>query len=334
MNKYRTAFTAVCLVIFSAFSQAEGEDMDGFSVMFWNLENFFDWRDSGGSPSDTEFSSYGERHWTRRRFYAKCSAVAKSVMWTGSRYGRMPDIAGFAEVENGFVVKSLIYSTALKKYDYGMVHYDSGDPRGIDVALIYRKGSFRCIGSRAHGIYGKNGERIPTRDILEVELQSVRDSSLEVTVIVNHHPSKYGGEKESLPRREAAMERLRQLADSLLKTGHGNIVAVGDFNDTPDSPAMRIVSGVLHDKSYRLFKSGAGTIRYRGRWELIDLVMVSGNLAERTRMEICRIPILMVDDSSAPGKKPLRTYSGPRYNGGVSDHLPVMAFISWRDENM
>ena len=306
---------------------ASRADVLPFSVMFWNLENFFDWKDSGYSSSDREFSSSGERRWTKSRFYTKCNAVSKSVLWTGSRYGGMPDIIGFAEIENGFVLKSVANSAALRKYGYATVHYESDDPRGIDVGLMYRKDRFRCIRSVPHKIHDTDGKRLPTRDILEVVLQSMEDSSFSVTVLVNHHPSKYGGEKESFPRRMAAAGALAHISDSLLNEGHANIVAVGDFNDTPDSPAVKRLDGILYDKSYPLFRAGKGTIRYRGKWEMIDLVLVSGALAGRSRMEICRIPFLLVGDSGAPGKKPFRTYSGPRYNGGVSDHLPVICFF-------
>lgn len=308
-------------------------DRDSFSVMFWNLENFFDWKDSGYSDSDREFSSFGDRRWTRGRFYSKCDAVAKAILWTGSSYGCMPDAIGFSEVENGFVVGMIENSTALRKYGYGTVHYESEDTRGIDVALLYRKDRFRCAGSVPHRIYGPDGGRIMTRDILEVTLRSVSGDPFEVVVLVNHHPSKYGGEKESLPGRMAAMRCLVHIADSLIGQGHGNIVAVGDFNDTPDGRVSELMDGVLHDMSLDLFRAGKGTIRYKGKWELIDRVLVSGNLDSICRMDICAVPFLLVEDSASPGKKPFRTYSGPRYNGGVSDHLPVMAFFPRIAEN-
>ena len=302
-----------------------GERVDTLSVMFWNLENFFDYRDGGTSVSDREFSSFGERHWTKSRFYAKCNAVAKAILWAGSEYGRMPDVIGFAEVENRFVVSSVVGATLLRKYDYGIVHYDSPDPRGIDVALIYRKDMFGYCSSSVHRVHDRNGDMLRTRDILLVVLKSGWGE--EFCFIVNHHPSKYGGEKESLPRRIAAMSCLRNIADSLLAEGHRNIIAMGDFNDTPDAEAFGILEGALCDRTGKLSKEGKGTIRYKGKWELIDMVFVSEGLEDRVRTDICPVPFLMADDSSAPGKKPLRTYSGPRYNGGVSDHLPVIGIV-------
>ena len=140
---------------------------DSLLVLFWNLENFFDWRDSGAGDSDREFSSFGERRWTKGRFYTKCNAVAKALLWTGSRCGRMPDVVGFAEVENGFVLNSILKSTALRKYGYEAVHYDSPDPRGIDVALVYRREIFKKISARpvrvsGSPVFNAKGELIGT----------------------------------------------------------------------------------------------------------------------------------------------------------------------------
>ena len=114
-------------------------------TVFWNLENFFDYTDQGTGESDAEFSSMGARHWSKKKFYRKCDNIAKSLLWMGDRYGRMPDVVGFAEVENRGVLSRLLSSTVLRKYDYGIVHHDSPDRRGIDVALIYRRSSFRLV---------------------------------------------------------------------------------------------------------------------------------------------------------------------------------------------
>ena len=146
-------------------------------------------------------------------------------------------------------------------------------------------------------------------------------------MIVNHHPSKYGGSEASEGRRNAAMAALKDMSDSLISAGQGRIVAMGDFNDTPDGPQFRMLDGVLQNMSDRLFKAGEGTIRYQGKWELIDMFMVSPDLIHSSRMEIVRIPFLMTYERKYPGLKPLRTYSGPRYIGGVSDHCPIVLMI-------
>lgn len=311
----------VIIVVFILISYHSGFCQDSLSVVFWNLENFFDYVDGGTGESDKEFSSMGSRHWTKKRFYAKCDAVAKSILWMGDRYGRMPDLIGLAEVENKGVLAKMLRSTALRKYDYEIVHHDSGDRRGIDVAILYRKSSM-TLESMSVKIPEYEGSRLATRDILHAGMRLADGCRLDF--IVNHHPSKYGGEKESEGRRYAAMKALKELADSL---GYENIIAMGDFNDTPDATSFDMIDGILANLGRPLHESGEGTIRYEGKWDLIDMFMVSHGLEGRTHMEICRIPFLMTWERKHPGEKPLRTYSGPRYIGGVSDHCPIILKI-------
>ena len=236
----------------------------------------------------------------------------------------MPDVVGFAEVENRGVLTRLLNNTLLRKQGYRVVHYDSPDRRGIDVALLYRESVFRKISSSVK-VPEYKGERLRTRYILQVCLEDSMGQN--INMIVNHHPSKYGGAEESEGRRNAAMAALKEMCDSLISLGQGQIVAMGDFNDTPDASQFRILDGVLQKMSDRLFKAGEGTIRYRGKWELIDMFMVSRDLSLISRMDIVRIPFLMTYERKYPGLKPLRTYSGPRYIGGVSDHCPIVLMI-------
>ena len=294
-------------------------------VMFWNVENFFDYVDSGTGESDREFSSYGPRHWSKRKFQAKCDDIAKSVLWIGDEYGRMPDVIGLAEVENRKVLWKLLDDTLLRKYDYDIVHFDSGDRRGIDVALLYRKSVFSKV-SHSLTVPVNGGVKMSTRDMLQVCLED--GTGQKINMIVCHLPSKYGGAQESSSRRNAAMSALRGLCDSLQVADKGvPIVAMGDFNDTPDGEQFGILGGTLVNKAASLFCKGLGTIRYQGVWELIDMFMVSEPLAERSEMAIVQVPFLMIYEKKYPGMKPLRTYSGPRYVGGVSDHCPIVLCI-------
>ena len=300
-----------------------GQDL--LLVMFWNVENFFDHMDQGTGESDKEFSSYGTRHWTKRKFQAKCDDIAKSVLWIGDQYDRMPDIIGLAEVENRGVLWKLLNNTLLRKYDYKIVHFDSGDRRGIDVALLYRGTVFRKS-SHSLTVPVVNGVEMTTRDMLQVCLEDIMGQ--KINMIVCHHPSKYGGVKESSSRRNAAMLALKELCDSLEVADYGvPIVAMGDFNDTPDGEQFRLLDGVLVNESEYLFVEGYGTIRYQGVWELIDMFMVSAELESRSEMDILQIPFLMTYEKKYPGMKPLRTYSGPRYVEGVSDHCPIVLCI-------
>ena len=298
---------------------------DSLLVVFWNVENFFDYTDQRTGESDAEWSSGGNRKWTRKRFHAKCDNVAKSLLWIGDRYGKMPDVIGLAEVENKLVLWKLLNETMLRKCGYRIVHHDSGDRRGIDVALLYRESSFTKV-THSSVVPYQDGSRMTTRDILQVCLEDRMGQ--RINMIVNHHPSKFGGADASEGRRSAVMKTLRSICDSLATADIGvPIVAMGDFNDTPDGSQFRCLDGILLNKADSLFDAGRGTIRYKGKWDLIDMFMVSESISEQSVMDIIEIPFLMTYEKKYPGLKPLRTYSGPRYIGGVSDHCPIVLTI-------
>ena len=309
------------LLLCAAVMGVRAQEKDSLLVMFWNVENFFDYIDQGTGESDKEFSSFGARHWKKSRFHAKCDAIAKSIFWISSEYGRMPDVIGLAEVENKGVLTRLLNYTLLRKYDYAIVHKESSDRRGIDVALLYRRSSMSLVSnSFITPIY--QGEKLSTRDILHAGMRLNDGRNMEF--IVNHHPSKYGGEEESRERRNAAMDALKEICDSI---GGSNIVAMGDFNDTPDGDQFHKVRDILVNKGLPNHIEGKGTIRYKGRWELIDFFLTSPDIIS-SGMSVVAIPFLNVYDRRYPGEKPLRTYSGPRYIGGVSDHCPILLWIN------
>ena len=307
---------------------------DTLQAMFWNVENFFDWRNDTTTVSDTEFSSYGERHWTRKRFQAKANAFAKALFWVEGETGRLPDVVGLEEVENAFVLRQLLRKTALRKTDYRYVHYDSPDRRGIDVALLYRSSVLELIDSKPCHLYDADTV-MATRDILLCVFRRKEPSeSPPFAVLVNHHPSKYGGASESEPKRRIAVDRLRFLADSLAAEGIDRIIAGGDFNDTPDNPVFLRLDPALKPLYSALFRRGEGTIKYDGKWALIDHFYASPALWDSgPSMRILRIPFLLTRDTAHSGDKPLRTYTGPRPTGGVSDHLPILLEISFTIEN-
>ena len=289
--------------------------------MFWNLENFFDNRDGGEGESDKEFSSYGSRRWTKDRFLSKCNGTAKSIFWISDLYGKLPDFIGIAEIENSNVLSHLLKDTSLRKTDYAFIHFDGGDRRGIDVAALYRKSVMTPL-SISRKVPVLNRDTLQTRDILHIHMQ-INGCSDEFHFIVNHHPSKFGGEKESQVKRSAAIHALKEICDSLSDI----IIAMGDFNDNPDAETFSILEDNMLNKSLDLFSKGYGTIRYEGRWDMIDMFFVSKDMDDRTEMMVEYIPFLMIEDRKHGGLKPLRTYSGPRYIGGISDHCPVLLWI-------
>lgn len=319
-----SVLAAVCLAAFSdrAVCMTAAGESDSLLVMFWNVENFYDYTDDGNNSGEREFSSSGTRHWTKGRFYAKCNAFAKSVLWTADRYGRLPDVIGLAEIENSGVLKAILGATSLKKCGYSFVHFDSADRRGSDVALLYRKSFFRVCGSRAIAVRTPEGVPLRTRDILYVCLK--REDGEIFHFAVNHHPSKFGGSRSSWFSRKCAMDALSGLCDSLMATGDVNIVLMGDFNESADSDSFDILGDRMTNLAFPLAEKGEGTIRYQGRWDLIDIFFVPKGMESVSEMNILRIPFLMVQDRAHPGEKPLRTYSGPLYQGGVSDHCPIV----------
>ncbi len=305
-------------------------------VMFYNVENFFD-PDDDPATEDEEFTPAGKNKWTRQRLEKKRNAIAKTIIAAGE--GNHPVLVGLCEVENYRVLQQLTEQTALARIGYDIVHRDSPDPRGIDVALLYRKSRFRLLEQHFRPITG-----LPTRDILYAK--GVLDGRDTLHVLVNHWPSKRGGEQQSLSRRMTVARLTKQLCDSIFQASPAaNVILMGDFNDTPGGHA--IAEGLqarppdslagnpyLYNLMLPLWKSGKGSYKYKGEWELIDLFFVSGNLLHPAsplrcvRTQIFTPGFLLTDDTTYYNKKPFRTYEGPRYLGGMSDHLPVALVLT------
>ena len=275
------------LTLLSLQPAQAGQRPDSLLVVFWNLENFFDWK-SDSRP----------QYWTLRRFQAKCEGLCKTLMLIADRYGQLPDVVGFAEVENRTVVSRLLRNTLLRKAGYEILHFDSPDRRGIDCALIHRPPLVLEYGAAKH-LYDSSGTVMQTRDILLASFG-------HLCVLVNHHPSKLGSGKGAA--RDLAMERMRFLADSLMDAGAAAVLAVGDFNEC--------------------YWEGEGTIKYNGEWEKIDGCFSFGNIV--VKEEVFDHPLLLEKDKKYGGLKPRRTFTGPRYNGGLSDHLPVIFKLMWK----
>lgn len=283
-------------------------------VVFWNVENFFDYFNDGRNASDIEFSPLGAKHWTKKRFLAKANAVSKTLFYAADTKGSLPDIVAFAELENGFVLRRLLSETALRKTEYRVVHYESEDHRGIDVGLLYNASSLDLVNSAPLKIPVDS-----TRDILLAQFITREGDSL--AVLVNHFPSKLGATGKDDGRTVAA-KRLIEICDSLDNAGWKKILALGDFNEQPEETACTLLNSRLCNLSSDT-KPFEGSIKFNGHWELIDQAFVTEPLVDSSSFEILKIPFLLEKDSSHSGLKPRRTYIGPRYNAGISDHLPV-----------
>lgn len=313
------------------------------TIAFYNAENLFDTIRS--SDADEERTPSGSYKWTSGRYTDKTAKLARVISEIGKgTTGTPPDIVGLAEVENGIVLRDLIGAKALRAHNYGIVHFDSPDRRGIDVALLYRKSTFTPIHFKniPLKIYNEEGYRIYTRDQLLVK--GILDGE-PVHFIVNHWPSRYGGEKRSRPNRGAAAELNKQLIDSLQVLDPGaKIISMGDLNDDPSDPSLKKVLKVRGQKSEtgpgELFNpmedmatKGLGTLAHRDRWHLFDQIFFTAALLEEDKSSyrywkagIFNKHYLITPSGSHKGY-PLRSYTYGQYSGGYSDHFPVYIYL-------
>jgi len=293
--------------------------------MFYNVENLFDTFDDP-QKRDNEFMPESDKEWTINRFYGKLNKIYTVIASTG---WHAPDIIGFAEVENYFCMEQLLLKTPLVNKNYSIVHYESPDVRGIDVALIYNSKKCKLIQSRAIHVDISEFNGAKTRDILHAQF-SVKGNG-DFHVFVNHWPSRRGGVNKSEPKRMIASKTLRKVTDSILQVNpNANIVIMGDFNDGPDNASIQELNkGQLHNTNVC---TPIGTLKYQGRWECYDQFIISSALQSSysSFFSIVHPPFIMEEDNAHVGSKPKRTYQGPIYKGGYSDHLPIMLKVTRR----
>jgi endonuclease/exonuclease/phosphatase family metal-dependent hydrolase len=312
------------------------------SIAFYNTENLYDTIDQP-NVDDTEFTPGAPSKWNTTRYQLKIKHISEVLSKIGvDQVGEMPLAIGLAEVENRGVVEDLVKAPALKSANYGIVHFDSPDKRGIDVALIYRQDLFKVTATYKAPLKIDSLPDFLTRDQLVVA--GIFDKK-PLYFIVNHWPSRMGGEERSAPLRNAAARLCRSLADSLLKINpKAKIIIMGDLNDDPTNESiskyMRAKSsegdthrGDLFDPMIKLFADGNGTLEYRGKWNLFDQFIISSGLVNAHKKEyhfsnamIYKEPYLLEQEGKYKGT-PWRTYAGTKYLGGYSDHLPAYILI-------
>ena len=331
----------VSLFIFLIFSfSAISQDNDVLRVAFWNLENFFDpFVDS--TKMYNEYTPQGAQRWTLTRFYKKRNNLYKAILSFSDN--RALGLLGLCEVENTFVTTMLFQDTPLKKHNYRCVHYESRDRRGIDVALMYSIDKLTLIYSEAFSIKDNLNKHYRSRDILYAKFCCKGNDTLHC--FVNHWPSRYGGERETIYHRCVAARHLRGKIDSLIKVSGEipKIIVMGDFNDTPyDKSIVDVLKSVPcedameEDTLINLFSDNnilgfEGTLKHKYSWQTFDQIMISKTLLHNKKSlhykdksaTIFHENFLFIDDDAYGGKKLFRTYVGPKYHGGYSDHLPV-----------
>jgi endonuclease/exonuclease/phosphatase family metal-dependent hydrolase len=316
---------------------------ESLRVVFYNVENLFDpFRDS--LINDQEFTSGGIRAWSYTRFNKKCQDLGKVLIATGG--WEAPEIIGLCEVENHFVLRKLLEYSALSRLSYRIVHYDSPDSRGIDVALLYRPEKFHVLHSEAVAVIFPGEDSRSTRDILYVKGIALDADTLHC--FVNHWPSRFGGYMATKPLREFTGALLRSRVDSILAHDSGaSILVMGDFNDPPDEHSMQFSLGARLDSTnmqagdlYNLMSQfyrnpDMGTLKFQGNWSTIDQFIVSRSLLRAERRlgirpgsaSIFDAAFLLEDDPTYPGRRVNRTYIGMQYHGGYSDHLPIVVDV-------
>jgi predicted extracellular nuclease len=309
---------------------------------FYNTENLFDADDDPTSAGDDEYMSGGRMHWSTERLEKKLTDLARAVRSIDGMNG--PDIIGVCEVENRRVL-DLLVTEYLPRGMYRVAHAESPDERGIDVALLYRPSIATLARVTMHTVdLGAWDDR--TRDIMEATFTK---DGRTFTVLVNHWPSRSGGEMESAPRREVAARTAARIIDSLYAVDpHADIVLMGDLNDEPSNgsvhdvlDARALASGFAH----RMINTAApvadadtiGSYFYHGDWETIDQIMVSRGALDSAGLvlyessETVFTPEFLRDQKADPAHRPpYRTYKGGNYYiGGTSDHFPVLLRAGW-----
>ena len=299
-----------------------------FTFVELNCENLFDCRHDS-LKQDIEFTPEGDRRWTERKYWDKLNNTAKSIISCGTDGDdwHMPDLIALCEVENDSVMRDLTKRSLLRNANYEYLMTSSPDIRGIDVALIYHPGSFAPVRHYPIRVEPMKGMR-PTRDILYVSGRVITGDTLHVFVV--HAPSRYGGERRTRPHRRLVADRLCGAIDSLRAvSGSPKIIIAGDFNDDAGSETIGALTqkGLTDVSAEAAGSNGAeGTYKYKGRWERIDHIIVSHDMAASLRgCMVNDAPFMLESDDKYGGVQPFRTYRAWKYRNAFSDHLPLVA---------
>ncbi len=311
-------------------------------IGFYNAENYFDpFADS--TIDYTQFNPGGDHHWSAWRYKTKRQHIFKVITAMGGWHGM--DIMAFAEIENRFVLEDLLKNSPLGNQNYGIIHFESPDHRGIDVGLIYRKASFHPLFAKVIRVHDSADNNLRTRDILYVKGTAENDT---LQLFINHWPSRYGGLMATVSKRLLAAKFLRHAVDSICrKEPDAHILILGDFNETVADKGLQWIVR-LHNQcniialpphyNYGLAK---GSIKSFSGWTLFDRILCSKNLTSNhspilvvgKSFHIFDAPFLLEKDEKNMGLKPNRTYNGFTYHGGFSDHLPVYVDIIFQKAN-
>jgi hypothetical protein len=340
-------FTLIVVVLF--IQPLIGQNERTFkitTIAFYNLENLFD-IENDPMTFDDDRTPEGKDHWTKEIYEAKLKNMAKVISEIGrSVTGTSPTIIGVSEIENRMVLDDLVNQKLLVQNDYGIIHIDSPDRRGIDVALLYLKKIFIPTHYVAYPLYiyqdKDPDKRIYTRDQLLVS--GMLDGE-KIHIIINHWPSRSGGEARSRPKRIKAAELNRRIIDSLFSLDpYAKIISMGDFNDDPVSRSIKDILSTkdtpeevgikeMFNPMEKLYFKGLGTLAWRDSWNLFDQIIISDELLKKEFSSYRYYKVGIYNKSylaNVQGKYkgyPYRSFSDGKFTGGYSDHFPVYIFL-------
>jgi hypothetical protein len=344
-----TAIILCALLISSACTAQNGSSQSNNKklklqvscVAFYNLENLFDTIDNA-NVIDEEFLPNGAMKWGTMKYNTKLQHMSNAISQIGLEYCPQGiSLIGVSEVENRGVLENLVKQPDLAKRSYQIVHYDSPDRRGIDVALLYNPKLFIVTNSKSYRLHTTDTAFL-TRDQLMVSgyLQGEK-----VHVIVNHWPSRTGGEERSRPKRNAAAALTRSIADSLFRVDpKAKIIIMGDLNDDPFNESCATILGAkkelnevkdgeLYNTLWKTLGKGIGSLAYADQWNLFDQIIVSSEIAladpsklKLWKAEVFNKPFLTQQEGRYKGS-PLRTHAGGAWTNGYSDHYPTFIYL-------
>lgn len=334
---------ALLAILFATSCQRQKSNKNA-CIAFYNLENLFDTINQV-DVVDEEFTAEGKKGWTPDRYLEKLDNMARVIYGIGLSE-ITPDgatLIGVCELENASVMEDLANTEILKERNYKFVHYDSPYYRGMDVALFYQPKYFSVLSSSSHELNMPDMDDYTTRAQLLVTGILNKDT---VHVIVNHWPSRWGGEEKSRPLRIAAAKLSRSIADSLFNINpSARIIIMGDLNDDPTNVSVKEfintnndIGSLKENEFYNPYEDmhesdSIGTLMYRGKWNLFDQILISHSLTEEgsssttfLEAKIYKEDFLIQQEGKYKGS-PFRTYSYDNYISGYSDHLPVYIFL-------
>jgi predicted extracellular nuclease len=311
-------------------------------VAFYNQENLFDTIDDP-NKNDNEFLPSDKKQWNTEKYTNKINNMAKVI--ASMNNGDGPDIIGMCEVENGLVLNDLSKNKQLTKGKYLFVHHEGPDERSIDNALLYQSQKLSLVTSASYPVIFTDNPEWKTRDILMVKLM-VKQTKTPVIILVNHFPSRIGGEVETSPKRKQAAAVLRGIYDSIAKADPSTpVIMMGDFNDEPTNESIKDVLNAkghtaeltgnnLFNAMYELKEQKLGSHYYRNEWSALDQIIMSNNLIsctgkvcyKNTSVTVYKQDWMFEQEGKYKGS-PLRTFGGQKYLNGYSDHLPVYVIL-------